>query len=557
MQKRVHILAAGLCLCLLAAGLAVALLPAAYCGPLVDDFGYGAPVYYAIRGGLGLPGFFSALWENICYTYKNWQGTFASILLFSVQPAVFSSRLYWITPVVMLTLALAPIFLTLCAVRGMEGWGRLTIGGLAAALAVEYLPSPGQGIYWWNGGAHYIAFWFLAVLTFVLELRLSRRSSGGRGFWLRAALCWCLAFLVGGGNYSTALVFPLCAAGLTVYYGAYDRRGRRVVVFNGLTALAGTVGLVISMAAPGNAVRAELNFTAMPVTDAILGSFRCAAADLWRWLNWPVAAALVVGTAVFLLTTRESGYRYPLPGVVVAGGFCAYAALYTPALYAMGVEWAPPRMENLLWLAAQALTFGSVFYLAGWTARRCRLFDRPAAPRALSAVGIAGAFALALALALSFGGTNAAMVTADLRSGVMEEYRQARRSRQEVWLDKTAPAPRFSGVADIPAPESFMPTAMLTWSPDVLVDGVPAELPCSRICGGEVNFVPLSGAMAYFGVEEPWPEEDFPVAIPMGGETWVPIRAVADRLGYPVSYSLTDTIAIQTHPGEGDGYGAE
>lgn len=557
MKKRVHILAAGLCLCLFAAALAVALLPCAYCGPLVDDFGYGAPVYYAIRGGLGLPGFFSALWENICYTYENWQGTFASILLFSVQPAVFSAGLYWVTPFVMLTLALAPGFLALWAVRGMEGWGRLAIGGLAAALAVEYLPSPGQGIYWWNGGAHYIAFWFLAVLTFVLQLRLSRRSPKGRGFWSLAALCWCLAFLVGGGNYSTALVFPLCAAALTVYYGAYDRRSRRVVAVNALTALAGAVGLFISMAAPGNAVRGALKFTSMPAADAILGSFRCAAADLWRWLNWPVAAALIVGTAVFLLTTRNSGYRYPLPGLVVAGGFCAYAALYAPALYAMGVEWAPPRMENLLWLAAQLLMFGSAFYLAGWAARRYRLFDRPAAPRALSAVGAGGALVLALTLALSFGQTNAAMVMADLRGGVMEEYRQARQTRLAIWADKAAPPPRFSGLEDIPTPESFMPTAMLTWGPDVLVDGVPAELACNRICGGEVNFVPLSGAMAYFGVEEPWPEGDFPITISMGGETWVPIRAVTDRLGYQVSYSPTDTITIQTHPGEGDGHGAE
>lgn len=557
MDKRARSLAVGLCLGLLAAVLLAALVPAPYCHPLVDDFGYGAPTYQALRAGLGLPGFLSALWENIRYTYENWQGTFASVLVFSIQPEVFAPGLYWLTPFVMLALTVAPVFLTLWAVKGMEGWGRLSVGALVSAVAVAYFPSPGQGLYWWNGGGHYVAFWFLAVVTFLLTLRLSRREPVGRPFWLRAAGCWLLAFLVGGGNYSTALVFPLAAGAMTLYYAIYDRRSRRVVAVNALTALWAGAGLLISMAAPGNAIRQVMKFTAMPALEAIFGSFRCAAEGLWRGASWPLAGALATATAVFLLTTRRSGYRFPLPGLVVGGGFCALAALYTPALYAMGVEWVPPRMENLMWLAGLLWLFGSAFYAAGWAARRYGLWEWPAAEGLLSAVGLTAFAGLLLALALGFEGTSLSTALTDLQRGVLADYRQTCYARQAVWEDKSVPAPRFLALEDIPTPGSFMPAAMLTWSPDVLVDGVASGLPVCRACGCEVNFVPLRAAVDWFGAAVPWREEDFPVTFFMGGEVWIPLRDAVDRAGWQVSYDLPhDTVVIQTRSGEEGDHGA-
>ena len=64
----------------------VTLLLGRCCAPSADDFGYGAPVHFALEARLGLPGVLDAIWENLRYTYQNWQGTFASILLFSIQP---------------------------------------------------------------------------------------------------------------------------------------------------------------------------------------------------------------------------------------------------------------------------------------------------------------------------------------------------------------------------------------------------------------------------------------------------------------------------------------
>ena len=79
----------------------------------------------------------------------------------------------------------------------------------------------------------------------------------------------------------------------------------------------------------------------------------------------PLLAALALCVPVFLLAVRGRGYGFPMPLLVVGGGWCAFAALYTPPLYAMGAS-AVPRMENLFWLAWVFLVLGGGCYLAGW-----------------------------------------------------------------------------------------------------------------------------------------------------------------------------------------------
>ncbi len=530
-----------ICLALLAVFLVIALLPLPFCLPLADDFGYGAPVHFAVLAGEGPLGVLSAVWDNLCYTYQNWQGTFTSILLFSVTPGAFSDRLYAVTPAVMLALAVSPVFLALGCVQGLERWGRQVIGALAALLAVAYLPSPGQGLYWWNSGAHYLASWFLAVLTFTLQLRLSRRDKFSP-LW---PVCWLTAFLAGGGNYSTALVYPLLAAALTVYYAAYKKRGRRVAVPNAVAALFGGAGLIVSVLAPGNAVRQGLSETLSPV-DAVLLSFRHGGLDLARRLcSWPVLAALMVAAAVFLLAARESKYTYPMPLLVIFGGFCAYCALYTPVLYAMGGEWVPPRMENLLWLAGLFFLFGSVLYLAGWAASRLKVWARPKASRAPAAATLAGGLVFLLALGLTFEQTASAAVLEDLQTGVLADYRDARAERQAVWQDAAAGPVRFRPKNELPAPGSFMPTAVLTWGPDVIVDGVAVEVPCRRACGCEVTYLPISWAEEFFGAAEPWPEDGFSAIYPIAGQPCAPIRELVERGGGQLTYDgPTDTIYI-------------
>ena len=530
---------AALALALLLASLVPLATLAPYAGPAADDFGYGTPVYFALQAGQGLSGALSALWENLRYTYANWQGTFSSVLLFSLQPGVFSSALYVITPFVMLAAILSPGFLALGLLRGADGRGRLLLGCVFGLVSVQLLPSPADGIYWWNGAVHYLVFWCLGVLTVTLHVRLLRRERFGVGGAFLSALLCLLAFFAGGGNYSTALVLAV-AEGVLIPAALAARSGWRTVTASVIIALCALGGLLFSAAAPGNAVR-QATLTGLEPWPAIGASFQLAWDYLGRCLTPVTAGALLLCVPVFLWTVRDRDYLFPLPFLALPGCFCLYSALFTPPLYAMGRA-DISRMDNLFWLAGVFLLFGGACYLAGWLTERLQLWDRRWAHWCAALLAAAGVVVLLTAGPGAWPGTAAGRAQADLDSGRAEAYRQVRLAREAVYADKSVPPPRF---AEPEYPDCFPASQLLTWNPDVIVNEAAADLPCYHACGGEVTFVGVERAEALWDAE--LNPEDFSRTFWAGPELCVPLREVCDRLGFGLSYDVaTDTIFIRT-----------
>ena len=512
------------------------------CAPSADDFGYGAPVHFALEAGLGLPGVLGAIWENLRYTYQNWQGTFASILLFSIQPGAFSWNAYPLTVLIMLAAIILPVFLTLGSLYTESRTWTVLLGSIISLLSVQYLPSPAEGIFWWNGAAHYLAFWFLGVSMILCQLRLERWKCRGVLFGLRLVLACAGCFFVGGGNYSTALVFVLVSAVFTVLT-LLRRVPRHIAAANLLMTLSAVAGLVVSMAAPGNAVR-QAGLEQLPPFTAILRSFQQAGQDIAAMTDETVLAGLLLTIPLFLLSVRGSGYRFRLPLLVLGGSFCAFAALYTPPLYAMGVS-AVPRMENLFWLAYIFLVFGNGFYLAGWLSCRLSAERSGQGRRVLGTLAGVGGAALLVALCCQLEESNAYLAYQDLHSPELSAYLQERESRLALSEDHTTPPPRFTAISDYPV--CFPVNQLLTWTSDVLVDGVPADLPCYHTCGGEVTYVGLERALSFFHSGKPLDSSDFSATFRIGGEFCVPLRELCNWLGYTVTYDVTiDTISIVT-----------
>lgn len=146
----------------------------------------------------------AAAWAKTVESYLNWQGTFSAIFLMALQPAVFSEKLYFLTTFIMLAAVVAGCFAFCRAFfSGVLGLDK-HLGGIAAALLcllyTQLLPSPVQGLYWFNGSVYYVLFHGLLLLALALGIGLVKKG----GLWRMALLCL-LAVLIGGGNYVTAL----------------------------------------------------------------------------------------------------------------------------------------------------------------------------------------------------------------------------------------------------------------------------------------------------------------------------------------------------------------
>lgn len=521
---------------------------APYSRTAVDDFVYGIPVYYTLQAGKGFFGVLGAIWENIRYTYMDWQGTFSSVVLFSLEPGVFSDEAYGATTYVVLAVIILPIFLALRTVRGIDKRGVLFLGGIIAFFSVQYLPSPAQAIFWWNGAAHYQAFWCLAVWTVTRQIKLSRREPAGWRFYAAAAVNCLLGFCVGGGNYCTALVFAMVSACLTVYAFFQCRRAVPVryhaAAAHVLTTIFSLAGLFISVIAPGNAVR-QAAFEPMTPVAAIMLSFQQASRTLLGMLDWKLLGALLLCVSVFLFATRKSDLQFRWPLLILVGSFCAFAALYTPPYYAMNVHILAPRLQNLMWQAGVFVLFGNAFYLSGWVVRRLSLLERKYSWHTMAVLFAAGGVLFACAVLIQFRTSNAYMAYFDLKSPAVETYVQEREERKRIYEDKSIQSPRFQHLSD--PPQSFYAIWTATWASDLLVDGVPVSLPLYHGQGGEATYVKLQDGLEFFGMEKPLTPSDFSKYFHVRGGDYVPFRELCELLGYQIEYAtFNDTITVTT-----------
>lgn len=307
--------------------------------PAADDYSFGKFVHQALENGEGLVGVVSAMVYTAYFYYIHWQGTFAAILLFAVQPGVFGIQLYWIAPVILILTYLLSLFYfvrtSVVTCMGAEPRIADIIFCALALLSTQTLPSASQGFYWWNGAVFYTFFTALFLVQVSLEIKLFRDFRVGR-----LVGCCLLAFFIGGGNFITALWSVGLAAALFAFKTV--RGGIKKSWSFSLPFVLALVALAISAAAPGNAVRKDC-FTGVSYSalKAIVASFQCAT-DTAGTFTSPIVLIALVFLFPFLMKLPAVGKgmerRRFLVGtaalwVLLVGLF---VASFAPTLYGMG-----------------------------------------------------------------------------------------------------------------------------------------------------------------------------------------------------------------------------
>lgn len=195
---------------ILAVLFALSLLPvmavAFYNHPRADDYTYGAVLRKVIDAGQGLPEAVAAIAAYVRSTYARWQGSFSAVMLFTLQPGVFSDNAYWLTTALTLLPLLLGTGMLLRQLGKMLHAPRATVVLIFLALmtlSIQLVPDLNQTFYWFNGGCYYTFYYALSLMLLTGTLRICTDGKCRAG---RTALCMLLAFFIGGGNYTTILV---------------------------------------------------------------------------------------------------------------------------------------------------------------------------------------------------------------------------------------------------------------------------------------------------------------------------------------------------------------
>lgn len=434
-----------ICTAVLMMAFLFSLIPIAYLIPYVqatgDDFGYGALTHAAWLDTGSLWEVLKASFQTIRNYYNGWQGTWFSIFLFSLQPEVFSPDVYWIVPVLMVSLTAVGVslagYLFLVKWAGISKSWFLAIDSIVLIMLLQFIPSTKSGIFWYNGTAHYVVPLFLALVSIYaagVYLDTYRKQ--------QLLLCFVCMTLLGGASYLSALLAPLVLILLLIVKGRKERKG--YYLFGPI--LAEMIGLVVSLLAPGNKVRGgeDLGVHGGQIIVTILDSFRQGILTIGDYLREkPFLFILLAVLAVVLwyaLAEAKTEFRYPYPLLFVGMMFCLYCAMFAPGIYA-GTELSG-GVPNTIFQVFVLTAVADILYCIGWIQAKKRTDERNLeGERGRTARRLAGAGAVLLLLAVMFltKGTikdTTFFICLDyIRSGQAADYREQMEERKEILLD--------------------------------------------------------------------------------------------------------------------------
>lgn len=336
-----------------------------------DDYGYGMLTHAAWLDTHSLWEVLRASFHTISKYYGGWQGTWFSIFLFSIQPEVFSPKAYWIVPFLMLFFTVVgttlPLYYFLVKKLGFSKSSFIIIDCAILFIMIQFFPSTKSGIFWYNGAAHYIIPYSLAMLSIYFFIRYI--DSYGRKFFIGSILCMTL---LGGGSYLAALLAPIVLILLLIRYGK-KRHGSFCLLFPlGLE----LIGLAISFMAPGNKVRGgeDFGFSLFKAFSTIGESFYQGFFNIGIYLKEKpmifivfLFIALVIWNA-FIKINKNYNFKWPFAFCILM--FSIYCAMFAPGIYA-GTELSG-GVPNMIFQVFVLTTVAGMVYLLGWFSQKMK-----------------------------------------------------------------------------------------------------------------------------------------------------------------------------------------
>ncbi len=384
-------------LCILAAAvfvlLLIPILAASFSAHTVnDDYNFAWRVYHAVRGGSGPIGILAAAVQETVYIWQIWQGTFSAVFLFSLSPGAFSERAYALTTWILLgSLIIATSYCVHTVVRQKLHGSRAESALICASVltvSVSFVPDKAEAYYWWNGAVYYTFFYALSLILGAVVLQLlqdpgtsnvptdsaaaghmtERVSSAHRRGHRRLLTAGCLlGFLVGGGNYTSALLSTECLALVLLWcILTKNRKWREILPVLAFLVLA----FAVSLASPGAAERSGRTEGMAPL-QAVLSALRQAVVFILQWTDLTVIALLFFLLPAFVHLAKKSGreFRHPLQALLLS--YLLFASQIAPSYYGVST-YGGGRQVDIYYYSYVLTAVGFTFYLTGWLMGRIR-----------------------------------------------------------------------------------------------------------------------------------------------------------------------------------------
>ncbi|SFV00740.1 DUF6056 family protein [Butyrivibrio sp. INlla21] len=314
-----------------------------------DDYNYGALSHQVFLNTGSVWEAIIAAVKTVVSTWFSWQGTWFDCFVFCLHPEVFSDKGYMLVPYIFLIMQIVSFgvfghhFLKRRWNLPYMCWIEVTL--LFLMFMFQLVPSQKSAFFWWVGCVHY-AMPMCMVLIGIVEgdkFLTDHKIKDIIGLTFIAAL-------LGGATYPAALLLPIVLIVLFLKEIVIDkhRDSRNWLLL--VPFIFELVGLVVSMIAPGNAVRsaADISEGAIPsggIFLTIIKSITYSVSDATEFFiaekSFIIIAVILVGILVKKplvdLKNEDNNvfkHRFSHPFLFLVISIFINAAMYAPRLYA-------------------------------------------------------------------------------------------------------------------------------------------------------------------------------------------------------------------------------
>ena len=335
-----------------------------YNRPSADDYSYAIQTHQAVRNGDGLFAILKAALKTDIFFYSQWQGLYSSAFLLSLHPGIWGESFYAATTVILMLFMFFCLWISINIInKHYLRYSKLfsiTAAMFLLMFFVLWLPSPTQGLYWFNGAANYVPWAFLNLLNACLLVEANKSNRKIKRILL-IIISVIFSFLTSGGNHVTAFADILILFFLLLYMWIKNKR-----IFPIFPFLAACIGFLIMYKAPGTAIR-QSAFARSSVKDTIANSAKqfFVVTDYWISLAFILTLFLMIPIAIRFSKQTPTERKIKFPWQFILASIIIICGMLSVPFYSMGF-FGEGRLTNVIWITFIMLGWMNYFLIFRW-----------------------------------------------------------------------------------------------------------------------------------------------------------------------------------------------
>lgn len=296
-------------------------------------------------------------------TYKTWQGTYFSNILFFINPLLVSVKMYKIAMIMIQLFYYASVFYLVFSIKKVVGnaisnkqAAVISMGTILFSLA--FMMAPSEGIYWFTGTIMYLVPF--AMSLFFLGLLLRFYGNPRKSTYIILLL---FALALGGTSYVTGLFVGLTLLLLSIR--VFIRKSKNKYFILGLL-MAFAIGFAFNVFCPGNFMRISNYDDSRSIIKAIFMSIPLA----FEMIKYALFSTVLIPVTILLIPVmikiiKKSRYDYKFKFILPIVLLLAFVSFYVPCAYSYNSFYEETRVKNVqFWYLVMMLEF-AVFYVLG------------------------------------------------------------------------------------------------------------------------------------------------------------------------------------------------